>query len=64
MVTFGLNENLARITTGSSLRDMVFSLMTWAEAQGRIEELVREALAANPGNAALRAFAQAARLAP
>jgi hypothetical protein len=62
MVTFGLNENLARITTGSSLGDMVLSLMTWAQAQGRMEDLVRAALADNPGNAALQAFATAAGL--
>jgi hypothetical protein len=62
MVTFGLNENLARITTGSSLGDMVLSLMTWAQAQGRMEDLVKAALADTPGNAALQAFAKAAGL--
>jgi hypothetical protein len=62
MVTFGLDENLARITTGSSLGDMVLSLMTWAQAQGRMEDLVKAALADTPGNAALQAFAQAAGL--
>ena len=63
MVTFGLNENLERITTGSSLGDMVLSLMTWAQAQGRMEDLVRAAREDNPGSPDLRAFAQAAGLA-
>jgi effector-associated domain 1 (EAD1)-containing protein len=60
MVAFGLNTNLAQISTGSNLGDMALSLMTWAQAQGRMEDLVRAARQDNPGNAALQAFAQAA----
>jgi hypothetical protein len=62
MVAFGLNENLAQISTGSNLGEMALSLMTWAQAQGRMEDLVRAARQDNPGNAALQAFAQAAGL--
>jgi hypothetical protein len=62
MVAFGLNTNLAQISTGSNLGDMALSLMTWAQAQGRMEDLVHAARQDNPGNAALLAFAQAAGL--
>jgi Effector-associated domain 1 len=60
MVAFGLNTNLAQISTGSNLGDMTLSLITWAQAQGRMEDLVHAARQDNPGNAALQAFAQAA----
>jgi hypothetical protein len=64
MVNFGLNENLDRITTGSGLGDLVLSLMTWAQAQGRMQDLVQAALADNPGSPEVHAFARLVGLRP
>jgi hypothetical protein len=55
---FQLGENLNVIAGGDTLGDLVFSLMRWAVATGRIEEVIGEAQAANPGNPDLQAFAQ------
>jgi hypothetical protein len=57
MVRFGLGENLENITGNGPLSAAVFELIKWAEAHGRTDELVRAALAANPGNPALLAVA-------
>jgi Effector-associated domain 1/Effector-associated domain 7 len=56
MVRFKLNENLNTITGDGSLAEIIFNLINWAEAQGRLEELVTKAHAANSGNPQLRAF--------
>jgi Effector-associated domain 1/Trypsin-like peptidase domain len=64
MLRFGLNENLEVIAGGENLRDVVFNLVEWAEAQGKTEELVLAARNENPGNLALRAFAEEIMLAP
>lgn len=61
MVAFGLDGALTRMA-GGNLSDMTLSLMTWAQAHGRMEDLVKAALAENPTNPDLRAFAQAAGL--
>jgi len=55
---FQLGENLNAIAGGDTLGDLVFSFMRWTVATGRIEEVIREAQAANPGNPDLHAFAQ------
>jgi len=55
MVRFGLDESLDAIATGN-LSTMVFQLITWADAQGRVAELVAEAQKANPRNPALVAL--------
>jgi len=47
---FGLNENLDAVAGTGKLQDVVFQLLTWAEAQGRVEELVEKARETNPGN--------------
>ena len=57
MVRFGLSENLQSIAGSGILTDVVFQLISWAQAQGRLEELVREAYEQNPGNPDLRAVA-------
>lgn len=57
MVSFGLDENLQAIAGNGSLNDVVFDLIRWAQAQGRLEELVREASEQNPGNPELQAVA-------
>ena len=57
MVRFGLSENLQAIAAGGSLSDVGFALLRWAEAQGRLDELVRQAQAQNPGNRELQIVA-------
>ena len=59
---FFLGENLSVIAGGDTLADLVFSLLRWARLTDRIDELIREAQAANPANPELRglAFEQAA----
>ncbi|MEO5729428.1 MAG: effector-associated domain EAD1-containing protein, partial [Byssovorax sp.] len=59
MVRFQLGENLDALASPGSLKTTVFELITWAESQGRVADLVEGARTANPGNPALRAFAAA-----
>lgn len=54
MIRFGLNENLDFIADGSSLSEVIFSLIEWAESQGRIKELVNAAHRHNKGNVMLQ----------
>src|SRR2546430_2368347 len=63
MVKFGLGKTLAAIAGGQDLTDVVFHLIQWAEAQGRTEDLIVAARNENPGNAALRQFAEQVALA-
>lgn len=57
MVRIGLEENLPVVAGGVTLREIVYHLITWSERTGHTEELVAAAVAANPGNPALKAFA-------
>ncbi len=57
MISFEMDENLAAISTGGNIGTVAFELMEWAEAHGRLEDLIRAARNANPGNPELRAFA-------
>lgn len=59
MVGEELNENLDAIAGGETLRSVVFSLITWAEATGRTLELIEGAYRHNPTNPALRDVAAA-----
>jgi len=56
MVDFELGENLAAITGGTSLNDVAYELLQWAQAISALDRLVNAARAANPGNARLHAF--------
>lgn len=56
MVKFGLNENLATIVGGSTLRDKVFNLLEWARMRGRLAELLQAALDDRPDSLELREF--------
>jgi hypothetical protein len=58
MVRVGLDENLEAIAAEKNLSVAVFELIGWAEAQGRIRELIAAARQANQGNAILRSFAE------
>lgn len=55
MVRFRLDENLEAISTGN-LSEVVSNLIEWAEAEGKLEELLIAARKENPGNPALRKF--------
>jgi Effector-associated domain 1 len=56
MVSLGLNENLNEIAGEGDLRSTVFKLLTWAEAHGRLLDLIESAVKANPQNLQLRAL--------
>ncbi|HHY56803.1 MAG TPA: hypothetical protein GYA08_15365 [Chloroflexi bacterium] len=58
MVRVELNENLDAIAGGDTLRAVAFSLIEWAQRTGRTAELIAGARRGNPGNPALRAFAE------
>ncbi|BAY44464.1 GUN4 domain-containing protein [Scytonema sp. HK-05] len=56
MVRFRLDENLDAITGGANHSQVVSNLIEWADAEGRLEELLIAARKENPGNPALRKF--------
>jgi len=56
MLSFRLNLDLETIASGSNYTEVMFSLVRWAESRNRLDELVREALAENPGNRDLQDF--------
>jgi len=55
-VYFQLGQNLHVITTGGTIGAVVYNLIQWAEAHGRVEDLIIGAIQANSSNPALRAF--------
>ena len=57
MVLFYLGENLAAVTASGNLQQVVFELISWAQARGRLKDLIQGAVNANSGNTQLRAFA-------
>ncbi|MCG8348329.1 MAG: effector-associated domain EAD1-containing protein, partial [Chloroflexales bacterium] len=59
MVRIKLEKDLEHIVKRDALSKVVFQLIKTAEAQGWMEELIRGARAAVPGNEKLRAFAEA-----
>ena len=58
MVAYHLQVNLSAIVGAGSLSKQMFDLMVWAEAHGKLEELINGARTAVPGNADLKAFAE------
>ena len=56
LTRFGLNINLAEIVPDAKLSTVTLALLEWAEAQGRMSDLVTAACTANPTNPALQAF--------
>ncbi len=64
MVRVELNENLDAIAGGDTLRAVAFSLIEWAQRTGRTADLIAGARRGNPGNPALRAFAETLALTP
>ncbi|MFO0761691.1 MAG: effector-associated domain EAD1-containing protein [Byssovorax sp.] len=55
MVRFGLSENLAAIAGSGPLNDVIFKLLEWAAAHGKLDALLAAAQRQNPGHAALKA---------
>jgi hypothetical protein len=53
MVFLGMNTNLERIVGGGPLTHQLRELVVWAQAQGRLEELVATAHQTNPSNPTL-----------
>src|SRR5947199_364521 len=62
MVRHGLGEHLPVIAKDGNLQHMVFELLQWAQAQGRLEELIKAALAHNRGNLQLKSVAAILRV--
>lgn len=56
MVRIQLDVQLDVVAGDSNLRTAVFELVEWAEAQGRLDDLIAGARRQNPGNAALRSL--------
>src|SRR4051812_7742512 len=56
MVQVDLNENLASITVATNMQERVFDLIHWAEAQGKLADLVLAAQQRNPGNPQLQSL--------
>lgn len=54
MVSYGLGEHLSAHVRDENLEHIVFELLRWAQAQGRLEELMQAACSSNPGNQQLR----------
>lgn len=57
MAAFGLNQNLAGIADGDNLSDIIFSLIQWARAQNKLDQLINAALMEVPDNPQLHSFA-------
>ncbi|HVV84805.1 MAG TPA: effector-associated domain EAD1-containing protein, partial [Kofleriaceae bacterium] len=53
MVELQLDERLGNVVSPGALREVVYDLLTWARAQGRLGELVAAARRENGGNARL-----------
>ena len=57
-MSFHMEVSLGTITGQGGLSDQVFDLIVWAEARGRLLELVEKAIQDNPHNADLRLVGQ------
>lgn len=58
----GIEKSLDAIAGGVNLTDVVFNLIKWAQAYGKLEELISAASNENPGNPALQEFAESLNL--
>ncbi|HMA37651.1 MAG TPA: effector-associated domain EAD1-containing protein [Chloroflexia bacterium] len=56
LVRFELNKTLSTLVKSDTLSAMVLELLEWAEAQGKLEDLLQGALNTNPDNPQLKAF--------
>lgn len=62
MVRIELDKNLASIAGGNNLSDIIFELISWAESEGLLDELITKAHQHNLGNPDLNAFVQQLKL--
>ncbi|MEM7125624.1 MAG: SUMF1/EgtB/PvdO family nonheme iron enzyme [Chloroflexota bacterium] len=58
MVSFELDEKVDQIAGSGPLNDVSFKLIEWAEAQGKLKELIAGAINQNAGNQQLAAAAK------
>jgi molecular chaperone DnaK len=58
MVRFELDQNLDEIAGSGILKDVVFNLLSWAESQGKLPDLVLAAAADRPRNQELQSLAR------
>jgi len=58
LVNWEFNTNLASISLGRNLTEVIFHLIEWAEAHSYVYRLVVATRRTNPDNARLRAFAE------
>ena len=56
MVDLELEENLTAIAGGNNYQQVVFNLIKWAQAKGKLEEFLEAALNDNPDNRQLKAI--------
>jgi hypothetical protein len=56
LVNFKLDVDLEVVAGGETYSDVIFNLVRWAVAQGKVDALVMGARKQNPGNPSLRAF--------
>jgi hypothetical protein len=56
LLRFEMDKLLDEIVSSHNLSQDVFELILWAEAQGRLEELIQAAYRANPSNRELSEF--------
>jgi cellulose synthase operon protein C len=59
-----LDESLDEIAPGRDLRDVVSELIRWAQAQGRLEELIQKARSQNPASRKLAVIAETVSRSP
>jgi hypothetical protein len=64
MLQYKLNVHLSEVASSDSYADIVVHLISWAEAHGRIEELIRAAFEEAPEDPRLRALGQDVGLIP
>jgi len=56
MVRIQLDADLDAVAGGKNLAERVYSLVAWADREGRVLEIIDGAVAQNPGNTALQAL--------
>lgn len=57
-VTTKLGASFPTVAHGGSLAERIFNLIQWANSHGKVEELIKQAAVANPGNSDLCIFAK------
>ena len=58
MIDFGLEENLNIIAGGENYQQVVYNLIKWAKANGKLDKLIGAACNNNPGNEKLKDIKQ------